>query len=356
YRQLCHRYKPGDGNLCFGFSRGAFSARSFVGYVHAPDVLRAEHCSTTAEKKAWAFYRTPKRYRVPAEKKALEKLCWPADKLRVRCLGVFDTVGARGIPASVLRYRNVERYGFHDTNLSSIVDYAFHAMALDEKRRHYVPTLWSYAFHQNNKGIEQVWFPGCHSDVGGVVESDWLSSIPLYWMIRRIQENKLGLVLHEVGIEKIREERDEAANMLGGKGAFYRLLSVPPAHRKVSQTQPNESGDVFVGLERHLKPMREAVHWSIFARMQQLRKYQPVNIFDNSDFWDSVMVDGTPHDTDVVGRNEHFLEWWQHEEDYHAMGRVLPQYRVPHFWCNAEKYVPELKRRRLSKSVRRRKS
>jgi hypothetical protein len=339
YRALCHRYERGMEIYVFGFSRGAFSARSLVGYINAAGLLKAEHCSTAQEKKAWEFYRKPLRDRVPAEKRELAKRCWLKTP-HIKCLGVFDTVGARGIPSSLLRYRNEERYGFHDTTLSSIVDYAFHALALDEARRHYVPTLWSYAFHHNNKGIEQVWFPGCHSDVGGGVESDGLSSLPLYWMICRMAENGLHLKLDKKGVEKVRRDRDVTASMLGGRGLIYGALSVPPALRKVSQTRPNESSELFVGLARHLRPMREAVHWSVFERRKALGSYIPANV-RHEEFWRSVYVDGTATDTEIVGRNETFLEWWKDRDDFKAMLEILPEERLPMF----EYYAAKLKGR-----------
>ena len=61
YRALCHRYEKGMDIYVFGFSRGAFSARSLVGYINAAGLLKAEHCSTVQEKKAWEFYRKPRR-------------------------------------------------------------------------------------------------------------------------------------------------------------------------------------------------------------------------------------------------------------------------------------------------------
>ena len=335
YRQLCHRYEEGMEIYVFGFSRGAFSARSLVGYLNAAGLLRAEHCSAVQEKKAWEFYRKPPRFRIPAEKRDMAKLCWPTTP-KVKCLGVFDTVGARGIPLTRLRRRNAERYGFHDTSLSSIVDHAFHALALDEKRRHYVPTLWSYAFHHNNKGIEQVWFPGCHSDIGGGVSSEDLSSLPLYWMIRRIQDNHLGLVLDDKGVEKVAAMRKESEAILGNKGLIYKVLSMPPAHREVSQTRPNESGGLFVGLPRHWKPMREAVHWSVLKRINGGTGYQPPNIFHDT-FWPSVFEDGTPTDTDIVGEDERFLEWWRREDDYRAMLKILPEEQIAEFEKNVLK-------------------
>ena len=342
YRQLCFRYQEGMEIYVFGFSRGAFSARSLVGYINAAGLLRAENCSAAQEKKAWEFYRKSRRYRIPAEKQIMAKLCW-LQTPRIKCLGVFDTVGARGIPLSLLRRQNAERYGFHDTNLSSIVDFAFHALALDEKRRHYVATLWSYAFHDNNERIEQVWFPGCHSDVGGGVSSEGLSSLSLYWMISRMADYKLGLMLDQEGVGKVQTARDETVAILGGNSLLYKVLATPPAHRAVNQTRPNDTDYGFMGLERHLKPMREAVHWSVFARMARFAAYLPRNICHDP-FWNSVVVDGTATDTDVVGPNERFLNWWKNEADYKAMLELVPANRVEQFKTNAAKYVAQFKK------------
>jgi Uncharacterized alpha/beta hydrolase domain (DUF2235) len=339
YRQICYRYEPGMEIYVFGFSRGAFSARSLVGYINAAGLLKTEHCSGPQEKKGWEFYRKARRYRVPAEKLAMNELCWKSTP-RITCLGVFDTVGARGIPSSLLRRLNAERYGFHDTNLSSIVDHAFHALALDEKRRHYVATLWSKTFLQPKQRVEQVWFPGCHSDVGGGVSTEGLSSLSLYWMIRRIEDNKLGLALDAKAVEKVKNSRDATAAQLGGRGVFYKLLAIPPAQRSVSQTRPTESDYAFKGLERHLRPLREAVHWSVFARMGSQYWYRPRNICHDA-FWKSVYVDDTHTDTDVVGLEERFLEWWKDEADYNAMLKVLPPEQVDAFKVKTLTYAPK---------------
>ena len=340
YRQICYRYTEGMEIYVFGFSRGAFSARSLVGYINAAGLLKAEHCSTQQEKKTWEFYRKARRYRIPAEKLAMNELCWK-DTPRITCLGVFDTVGARGIPSSLLRNANAARYGFHDTMLSSIVDHAFHALALDEQRRHFVATLWSYAFHHNNKGIEQVWFPGCHSDVGGGVDGEGLSSLPLYWMIRRMADNNLGLVLDQKGVVKIKAMRDAFSAQKGDRGLIYTALAMPPSHRTVNQSRRLEDDNfAFKGLARHLRPMREAVHWSVFSRMNTRDDYRPHNICYQT-FWESVYMDDTPTDTDVVGRDERFLNWWDKAADYKAMTEVLPREKLAEFHALTQKYAPK---------------
>jgi Uncharacterized alpha/beta hydrolase domain (DUF2235) len=333
YRFLSLKFTKGMEIYVFGFSRGAFSARSLVGYIHAAGLLRAEECDSDTEARAWAFYRTPRRKRIPADKLALAKLCQPAEDVRIACLGVFDTVGTRGVPASFLRSFNAGKYGFHDTNLSSIVDYAFHALALDEKRKNYGATLWSYSFHSNNKRIEQVWFPGCHSDVGGGVLPATLSNIPLYWMIRRIQDSGLGLEFLPGAVERIKEQRDAAAAALGGSGWLYRIQMLNSRIRIVSQTRPNLRRKRFTGLPRYASPVKEALHWSVLYRMQEYDGYEPPNVDRN--VLRNIYVDGTDYDTDTVGEAERYLVWWTNTADYTEIQKLLPERVLAEFQENA---------------------
>jgi hypothetical protein len=113
------------------------------------------------------------------------------DKLLIRFLGVWDTVGSLGIPLHGLRLLTRRKYQFHDTELSSAVGHGCHALAIDEYRRPFDPTLWA-ARPKEHQTIEQVWFCGAHSDVGGGYPTFGLSDITLEWMIDRAQS--AGLV------------------------------------------------------------------------------------------------------------------------------------------------------------------
>ncbi len=85
------------------------------------------------------------------------------------------------------------RWQFHDINLSTTVDAAFQALAIDEKRGPFQPTLWKQAADSPGlQQLEQVWFAGAHSDVGGGYPETGLSDIPLLWMVDRAR--RCGLV------------------------------------------------------------------------------------------------------------------------------------------------------------------
>lgn len=209
YRFLSRNYEPGDEIFIFGFSRGAYTARSLVGYIAAIGLLRCEFCTDENERRAWQYYRTPPHNRAPGEYVALKNLMHDREATRITCMGVFDTVGALGVPLQRFSLFNRERHGFHDVELGSKSDVNLHAVALDERRGPFEPTLWFKPkfkhFDEDRVRIEQVWFPGVHSDVGGgYVERDGkqpgqdargLDDLALDWMIRRLRSLCPGLPL-----------------------------------------------------------------------------------------------------------------------------------------------------------------
>jgi uncharacterized protein (DUF2235 family) len=141
YRFLSEHYAEGDEIYVFGFSRGAFTARSLVGYLYAIGLLKPRSCTPENERRAWRHYRRKPQDRYCAEWFALEPFVFDRKALRIACLGVFDTVGALGVPLSSFRIANAERFAFHNTELSSIVDVSLHAVAIDERRRPFEAAL-----------------------------------------------------------------------------------------------------------------------------------------------------------------------------------------------------------------------
>ena len=146
YKFLSLWFRPGDEIFVFGFSRGAFTARSLCGYVHAVGLLRCENCNEDNEQRAWKFYRTPPADRLSAEWEHFRKVdpnsgttrVHDAAAMRIRALSVFDTVGALGIPGNLFWRANRAKYAFHDTDVNSTVDIRLHAMAIDEPRPEFV--------------------------------------------------------------------------------------------------------------------------------------------------------------------------------------------------------------------------
>lgn len=190
YRFLVDNYEPGDELYLFGFSRGAFTARSLSGLVRNSGILRRECVDRVKE--AWALYRS--RTEKPTGTASTLFRRTYAHETEIRFIGVWDTVGALGIPVSGPRWLAAgvnlvnRRWAFHDTTLSSWVKGAFHALAIDEQRAPFRPTLWHQQPGTADQVLEQVWFTGVHCDIGGGYDETALSDIALLWMVARAKE------------------------------------------------------------------------------------------------------------------------------------------------------------------------
>ena len=112
-------------------------------------------------------------------------------EIEIQFVGVWDTVGARGIPLRGLRWLRRGRYQFHNMRLSRRVKNAFHAVAIDERRGPFAPSLWE-AIPKEGQRVDQVWFAGVHSDVGGGYREGGLADIALTWMKEKAEECGLG--------------------------------------------------------------------------------------------------------------------------------------------------------------------
>jgi uncharacterized protein (DUF2235 family) len=179
YRFLIANYEPGDDIYLFGFSRGAFTARSIGGMIRRCGILRRDKVKSYPEAKA--LYRSGVRSADPRAQQ-FRKDNAIEDDTPIRCVGVWDTVGALGIPIGVFKNINAKEYQFHDTALSGAVKFAFHALSVDERRRPFTPTLWDTA-PAPGQTVQQAWFAGVHSDVGGGYPEHGLSDDALLWMM-----------------------------------------------------------------------------------------------------------------------------------------------------------------------------
>jgi uncharacterized protein (DUF2235 family) len=187
YRFLVENYEPGDRLFFFGFSRGAFTARSAAGMVRNSGILRREHANRLGD--AFALYRSRDPVHVPRGTEATLFRRSFSHVTRIHFIGVWDTVGALGIPVLGRRLGLAKlvnrRWGFHDTTLSRTVDLAYHALAIDEERGPFAPAMWHQQADADEQTLEQVWFAGAHTDVGGGSPDPSISEIPLLWMADR---------------------------------------------------------------------------------------------------------------------------------------------------------------------------
>lgn len=202
-------YEPGDEIYLFGFSRGAYTVRSLAGLLRKCGVLRRAHVDKTHE--ALKLYRNhdiataspaAERFRIAhaaAWPRMTAPFTTPPVDLRINYLGVWDTVGSLGIPRVLpISLGLNKRYQFHDTALSRAVHSARHAVAIDERRKAFAPTLWSNVDAFNIPGapprVAQAWFPGDHGGVGGSDISRGLSNCALLWVLEGAEAAGLAMM------------------------------------------------------------------------------------------------------------------------------------------------------------------
>jgi uncharacterized protein (DUF2235 family) len=127
YQFISQNYVPGDEIYLFGFSRGAFTARSLAGLITACGILYRQSLSALPD--AWIYYRSPKPHSASTFAAKYKAQCHVDP--RITFLGVWDTVGSLGIPGHLLAASNKAKFAFHDTNPSPLVKRAVQALAID---------------------------------------------------------------------------------------------------------------------------------------------------------------------------------------------------------------------------------
>ena len=241
YQKLCYCYTPGANIYLFGFSRGAYTVRSLCGFMSSCGLLKIADLEPA---EVWRrIERLLKRgYRRKLETRGdWDAEGWmfhnaPGANIPVRFIGVWDTVGALGIPddmalLNLLDDRN--RYTFHDTSLSKAVKTARHALAMDERRSSFQPTLWTDV--PAGRDVQQLWFPGVHSDVGGGYRECGLADGALQWMIEEAAH--CGLQFNTA----IKQIKPDYHDMMHDScdGVFNLLPTQPRSIANLADTQAN---------------------------------------------------------------------------------------------------------------------
>ena len=155
--------------------------RSLAGLIRNCGLLKREHAGKVQD--AYRLYRQRSNDTHPNSDQAVRFRQDFAieDLTSIEFVGVWDTVGALGIPIPFLGSLGESDYVFHDTEPSRIIQHARHAVSIDENRKHFDPTLWS---RKEEVDIQQVWFAGVHSDIGGGYVETGLSHCAMEWMIQ----------------------------------------------------------------------------------------------------------------------------------------------------------------------------
>jgi uncharacterized protein (DUF2235 family) len=249
YSKIAQVYDKDDDIFIFGFSRGAYTARSIAGMI-AICGLPTQNFTQDLVDTAFDAYRHPQQRDQLLATLAPDALY----NAQIKMVGVWDTVGSLGIPGVVFQLPD-PLYGFLDTNLHPDVHNAYQALAVDEKRREFPASLWTSA-PGPGQVLDQVWFAGVHSDVGGGYPETDLSDITLRWMLSKAVA--LGL------------DVDPAAAQM------YLPL---PADAKLAKGTIHESWNIGWGLWEHRKiDPASTMSNSVAVRIAQVAGYRPPNL------------------------------------------------------------------------------
>jgi uncharacterized protein (DUF2235 family) len=292
YRFLVDNYTDGDEIFLFGFSRGAFTVRSTAGLIRKCDLLTKANSHRFGE--AYALYR--KRSDEVDGLEAVRFRSRYSSPVRVKCIGVWDTVGALGIPGHIgsttLGHWINRDFQFHDVKISSkVVMAGYQALAIDEHRGPFRPAIW-WREHLADQVLEQAWFPGTHSDVGGgsltwdeAARQGSLADVALEWMAQRAKRH--GLVVDETyldehlfpnplapihpsrtGIYRFAEELLRPIFQLPDDLALH--LAIADRRREFPRDDPVQ----------HPPPLEspQEIHESARIRVDQDRSYRPINL------------------------------------------------------------------------------
>jgi uncharacterized protein (DUF2235 family) len=239
YKKLSDSFDDGDQVFIFGFSRGAYTARSLVGFIRNCGLLpkgslaKDDPDANDALMEAYEIYRTRDKS-ADSERARAFRQERGAKIIPIKFLGVWDTVGALGIPIQSFASFNKEQLEFHDTELSGIVENAYHAIAVDEHRKPYEAALWDPT-EKPKQVVEQRWFIGAHADVGGGYEDRRLSDISLGWM--QDKARSCGLGLDPSGVPKVTDANgdgsvaDSFRGFLGGLFSLFHTRYYRPVGR-----------------------------------------------------------------------------------------------------------------------------
>ena len=312
YEWLIGNYAPGDELYLFGFSRGAYTARSLAGLIGKYGLLLPG--SPISTKQILARYKRAEDatiYKlldpdgeaerhstgigISTEERLLQKY---SQRVPIQMVGVWDTVGSLGIPAFGIKGVSRKTLNWLRTGMRQCIRHGFHALAIDEHRKSFIPTLWTYregikAKPRPLSSVEQRWFSGAHANVGGGYSQDFLAQPPLQWLIGKAQE--LGLKMRY----SVEIDGDiHGSDIVDSHGDFlwgaYKWFSQP--HHRIIDAAPTTDE---LGNTHHT--INETIDVSVFDRWRLRSDYRPPSIsewarvrgIEPAEITTAIQIDGT---------------------------------------------------------------
>src|ERR1700738_273060 len=287
YEWLIENYQPEAQLFIFGFSRGAFTARSLAGFISKCGLLQAG--SPVSITQMFERYRKGTAISILKLANAPESELSQEDKLikaysqsiPIWFQGVWDTVGSLGVPLPFIPKVSHDDFAFLETDLRINDTRAYHALAIDEHREAFAPTLWVKNTPKQGEcppprdldHVEQRWFPGAHANVGGGYEDDLLAEVPLIWIMNKAAAHGLAF-RHSVNVDgnvSACPIRDSYAEMAHG---VYKLITFGKQLYRPIGAEPVDTGDAVK------TTINETIDASVFERWRSDAAYRPKNLVE----------------------------------------------------------------------------
>jgi hypothetical protein len=283
YKFLARNYNPEDSVYFFGFSRGASTVRACNGFISACGLVKGKDLRNieldSLVKEAFSAYKIYKKN--PAKAEALKESNKSYGVIDIHFMGVWDTVVALGFPKRTevkgplsgfleLIFKSTENFldrlwphKFYNYKLTKNVKYAYQALAIDDERKSFWPFVWNEKGMGAETRVEQVWFAGMHSNVGGGYGRSGMASVPLLWMV--IRATNAGLIFQDNILQNILEDSNIHSRMYNSRDGFAMFYRYHP--REIETLCDDR-------LEGNIK-----IHSSVIERMnQRTANYAPGNL------------------------------------------------------------------------------
>jgi uncharacterized protein (DUF2235 family) len=291
YEWLVENYNDGDEIFIFGFSRGAYTARSLAGLIAVDGLLKAgspigvtelfDRYKKGDEETIWKLMdmeASGDGDKLTEQEKWLLKYSQPVN---VKVIGVWDTVGSVGLAVGDILGISSSQFDYLQTGLRIHILNGYHALAIDEHRKNFAPTLWDMrhpkdpnapiAQPRTLSSVEQRWFVGAHANVGGGYETDLLAQAPLRWMMKKAEMQGLSF-RSEVALDGDALKAPIADSYRSfGYGWYARVTS--PFYRIIGR-DPDVRDD-----GSHIN-VNETIDATVFERWRADPAYRPANLVE----------------------------------------------------------------------------
>ena len=312
YLSICRHYNPGDKIYIYGFSRGAYTARTLAGLLYTFGVLSDRYVIPNKSLPLWPLTALARNKDLKFAKKAIDtlrelrgmhpemvkelannfksKYCKESSDngIEIEFMGLFDTVGSLGIPSVLDPFKKanrkktltrrhtrnfLHRNKMPNANFPRNIKNACHALAVDEYRLHFVPTLWNDIPEAAN--VEQRWFTGAHSNIGGGYPNNLLSNKPLYWIYQQSNSHDLELADFMAPHEDVHLD-EPISDSFAGFRKPYKLFGIQEHYRPIYFKSETGAQD-----DSSLKS--QTIDDSVFERIRFDTEYRTQNLMRLSD-------------------------------------------------------------------------